>query len=123
MNDSRSTTTSSPLISNRLYDTLKWIAQILLPAIGALYFGLGDIWNLPKVNEVVGTLTVIDAFLGVLLGASARQYNNSDAKYDGTIDVLEQDETKLFSLNLDSDPDDLENKDEVLFKVNKDEES
>ena len=61
--------------SNETYDILKWIAQILLPALGALYFGLANIWALPLAEEVVGTITVIDAFLGAILGISSMNYN------------------------------------------------
>lgn len=63
------------MISNKTYDILKWIAQYGLPAIGTLYFALAGIWNLPYGEEVVGTITAFDAFLGVLLGISTAQYN------------------------------------------------
>lgn len=65
-------------MSNRVYDVLKWIAQIVLPAIGALYFGLASIWGLPYAQEIVGTITCIDAFLGALLGISTVQYKRRD---------------------------------------------
>lgn len=61
--------------SNKTYDILKWIAQFFLPAVGTLYFALAGIWNLPYGEQVVGTVTAIDAFLGVLLGISTVQYN------------------------------------------------
>ncbi len=61
--------------SNEVYDTLKWIAQYLLPALGTLYFALANIWFLPCGEQVVGTITAIDAFLGVLLGISTANYN------------------------------------------------
>lgn len=63
------------MLSNKVYDVLKWIAQIVLPALGALYFGLSQIWGLPYGEEIVGTITVIDVFLGALLGISTAQYN------------------------------------------------
>lgn len=62
-------------MSNRTYDVLKWIAQILLPAIGTLYFALSEIWGFPYAEQVVGTITAVDAFLGVILGISTYQYN------------------------------------------------
>lgn len=65
-------------MSNKIYDILKWIAQILLPAIGTLYFALANIWNLPYPQEVVGTITAVDAFLGVVLGVSTAQYNKEN---------------------------------------------
>lgn len=64
-------------MSNKLYDFLKWIAQYFLPAVGTLYFAIASIWNLPYAEEVVGTITAIDAFLGVILGISALQYNKT----------------------------------------------
>ena len=64
-------------LSNRTYDILKWIAMYLLPAIGTLYFAIASIWNLPYGEQVVGTITAIDTFLGVLLGISATQWKNA----------------------------------------------
>ncbi|MBQ6221620.1 MAG: phage holin [Solobacterium sp.] len=61
-------------MSNQTYDVLKWIAQMFLPALGTLYFALAQIWGLPYGEEIVGTITAIDAFLGALLGLSSRQY-------------------------------------------------
>lgn len=61
-------------MSNSVYDALKFIAQILLPAIGTLYFALARIWELPLAEQVVGTITALDAFLGALLGISTAQY-------------------------------------------------
>lgn len=67
-------------MSNKLYDVLKYIAQIALPAIGALYFALSQIWGLPYGEEVVGTITALDAFLGALLGISTMLYNKGADK-------------------------------------------
>ena len=61
-------------MSNSMYDKLKWIAQILLPAIGTLYFALAQIWGLPYAEQIVGTITALDAFLGAVLGISSRTY-------------------------------------------------
>ena len=61
--------------SNKTYDILKWIAQILLPAVGTLYFALASIWGFPYAEQIVGTITAVDTFLGVLLGISTRNYN------------------------------------------------
>lgn len=64
-------------MNNRLYDTLKYIAQIVLPALATLYFGLSKIWVLPYGEEIVGTISAIDVFLGALLGLSSMNYNKS----------------------------------------------
>ena len=62
-------------MSNKVYDVLKWIAMYLLPALGTLYFALASIWGLPYGEQIVGTITAIDTFLGVILGISTAQYN------------------------------------------------
>lgn len=62
-------------MNNKTYDTLKWIAQYLLPALGALYFALAGIWGLPYGEQIVGTIVAVDTFLGVILGISTAQYN------------------------------------------------
>lgn len=62
-------------LSNKTYDILKWIAQILLPAIATLYFALSKIWGFPFAAEVVGTISAIDVFLGAVLGISTNEYN------------------------------------------------
>lgn len=64
-------------MSNKTYDILKWIAMCLLPAAGTLYFALAGIWGLPYGEQVVGTITAIDTFLGVILGISTSQYNKT----------------------------------------------
>ena len=62
-------------MSNKLYDVLKYVAQIVLPALGTLYFALAGIWGFPYGEEIVGTIMAIDAFLGALLGISTVKYN------------------------------------------------
>lgn len=65
-------------ISNKTYDILKWVAQYFLPAIGTLYFTLSGIWGLPYGEQIVGTVTAVDTFLGVILGISTAQYNKEN---------------------------------------------
>ena len=65
-------------ISNKVYDVLKWIVQYLLPALGTLYFALSTIWGFPYGEQVVGTITAIDAFLGAILGLSSATYYKNE---------------------------------------------
>lgn len=65
-------------MQNKTYDRLKWIAQILLPATATLYFAIAKIWSLPYAEEIVGTITAVDTFLGVLLGISTSKYKEAD---------------------------------------------
>lgn len=67
-------------LSNKAYDTLKWIAQVLLPAMGTLYFALAGIWGFPYGEAIVGTITAVDTFLGVLLGISTHQYHKEEVQ-------------------------------------------
>lgn len=62
-------------MSNKVYDILKYIALIVLPALGTLYFALAKIWGFPYGEEIVGTITAVDTFLGALLKLSTNQYN------------------------------------------------
>ena len=70
------------VLDNKVYDILKWIALIVLPAIGTAYFGLAAIWGLPYGEQVVGTITVIDTFLGAILGVSSKQYTKNNDLID-----------------------------------------
>ena len=63
------------ILDDKTYDLLKWIALVALPALGSLYFGLAKIWGLPFGEEIVGTITVVDTFLGALLKISTDNYN------------------------------------------------
>jgi hypothetical protein len=67
-------------MSNKIYDILKYIALIVLPALGTLYFALTGIWGLPYGEQVVGTITAIDTCLGALLGLSAYKYNKNESE-------------------------------------------
>ena len=60
--------------NNRLYDILKWIALVVLPAVATLYGALAPTWGWPYAEQIVYTITAIDTFLGALLGISNLQY-------------------------------------------------
>lgn len=64
-------------MSNKVYDVLKWVAQYFLPALGTLYFALAGIWGFPFGEEIVGTITALDTFLGVILGISSANYKKN----------------------------------------------
>lgn len=65
-------------MNDKTYDIMKWIAMILLPSIGTLYFALSSIWGLSYGEHIVGTITAVDTFLGACLGLSSKQYNKED---------------------------------------------
>ena len=66
-------------MSNKLYDILKWVVMIVLPACATLYAALSGIWGLPFAEQVPATITAIDTFLGVVLMISNVQYNKKQS--------------------------------------------
>lgn len=61
-------------MNSKTYDRLKWVALVLLPALASLYFALGQLWHFSYVEQIVGTITILDTFLGLLLGKSSSTY-------------------------------------------------
>lgn len=107
-------------LNDKVYDSLKWITLILLPAISAAYFGLSGILDLPAADKVVGTIAVIMTFLGAVLGISTQGYNSSDVKFDGIMHVDNTDPQKdLFSFELFENPEGFPDKKSLTFKVSK----
>ena len=83
------------MFNNKVYDVLKWIALIALPAIATLWFTVGKIWGFPYLAEVEATIIAIDTFLGALLGISNIRYQN---KMEGVLgDGGGEDDTEQFS--------------------------
>lgn len=66
-------------MSNKVYDVLKFVAQIVLPALATLWAALGKIWGWPLVTEITATICAVDTFLGALLGISSMQYHKHEA--------------------------------------------
>lgn len=108
--------TKSPL-SNRAYDALKFAAQILLPAVAAGYFGLASVWHLPNAEQVVGTVTVVDTFLGVVLGLSTSKYNKNEGAPDGDLLVQQVDGETYLGLGVNRSVESLTSKDVVKLNV------
>lgn len=107
-----------PLLSDKAYSWIKNTVQLFLPAVSSLYLVLSGVWGLPYAQQIVATLTALATFLGVLLRASTKSYENSDAKYDGRVLVFDNEEgQKVFSLELNGDPMKLQSKKSVSFRV------
>ena len=70
------------LLNSKVYDILKYLTIIVLPAIGALYTGLAQIWSLPYSAQIPATITVICTFLGAILCISTAQYNKKESGID-----------------------------------------
>lgn len=65
-------------LNDKIYDILKWVALVVLPAIATLYTALAGVWGLPYAQEIPATITAVDLFIGALLGVSTAQYNKED---------------------------------------------
>ena len=106
-------------LSNRTYDVIRWLAQICLPAIGSLYFGLSQIWGLPAATEVVGTITLLIIFLGALMNVSKKAYDTNPDRYDGALVPTTDAEgivgAKL-ALNPNLDAETMVTKNELVFR-------
>lgn len=62
-------------LPDKLYDILKWVTMIVLPAVATAYVGLAAIWSWPYADEIAKTTAVICTLLGALLGISTAEYN------------------------------------------------
>jgi hypothetical protein len=104
-------------MKNKSYDLLKKIAQIWLPALGTLYFSMAGLWHLPDAQQVVGSVVIVDTFLGAVLHLSSAGYKNSDDKYDGefSVDTASNGAQALRLKSIDYQA--LNTKDELLFKI------
>jgi hypothetical protein len=102
-------------LSNKVYDTLKWIAQYFMPALATLWITLAKIWGLPYGTEIGATVTGIDLFLGAVLGISSQNY-----KGEGTMIVDTSNDAKdIYSLDLNVPVEELAEKNMITFKVSK----
>ena len=64
-------------MSDKVYDALKFIAQIVLPALATFYLTLAGIWSLPYGEQISGTIMAIDTLLGAILMISSTKYNSN----------------------------------------------
>lgn len=107
----------------RTYDRLKFVALIVLPAISTLYYSLSEIWHFGYGLQVVGTITALDLFLGVVLGFSSQQYYKSGSNFDGELKMVEGDDGRdKVVFDVKSDPETVVKefgKQSFVFRVNR----
>lgn len=105
-------------VKNRTYDRMKFVTTIVLPALGALYFGLAGIWGFPYGEQVVGTITLLVTFLGVCLKISDSSYKKLPEAYDGALVVNDTDpDHDIYRIELDTDIIELGKKDSLKLRV------
>lgn len=110
---------SKPIFSSKVYDSLKWVAMVALPAVATFYYALALVWGLPYAGEIVATITATDTLLGALLGISSAKYRYSDARFDGDLNIIKSDPSLINQLDIRTDPATLGSQKEVVLKVNK----
>ena len=119
MTDSTDNSGKPAWLSDSVYNFLKWIALIALPAFGTFYFTLAPLWGLPAANQVAGSTLALTTLLGALLGLATRNYNRSDSKFAGELvisDAADPERPTKYHFNV-GDLDALESKGAVTLKV------
>ena len=106
-------TNLTPVFSDQVYNKLKWLIQIVVPAFSSLYFGASQTLDfLPEPENVIGLCALLSTFIGVSLGISSKNYSS------GNLAISEnEDGNQVISLNLNDDPEVLIAKSNVSFKV------
>lgn len=108
-------------ITDPMFNTLRLLVELVLPALGTLYFSLAELWALPEPYKVVGTIVAVTTFLGVCLKLLRHNYEKSEAKYDGEFVVNETDPMKdVFRLEVGTPFGQITNQDELRLKVRRD---
>lgn len=104
------------ILNNFNYALAKQSATIILPAIGTLYFMIAGIWGLPYAEQIVGTVAALNLFVGVLVGVSKKIYESTGGGYDGTLQLVPNEEGTAVRM-LEVDPIALLDKDRITFKI------
>jgi hypothetical protein len=119
MDEDEETPPKSRYPSDKMYKLIKFLILIGIPSIGTLYFIAAEIWGFGSGQQILGALMTLEAILGILLGIVGRMYNNSEARFSGSLNVTETSTKILYSLELNHAPEELKEKDEAIFKVKK----
>jgi len=116
--------TTGLALSDQLYDTLRHAVQYWLPALGTMYFGIAVIWGLPYGEQVLGTITAVSIFFGVVMGLSKKAYvasGGDGTKYDGALVVNTNDPMKdSYVLEVDTPLEELQGKSSITLKITDD---
>lgn len=104
-------------LSNSLYDILKWVSLVLLPAFSVMYAALSGVWGFTHVQEIITTVAAIETFVGALIGISAGAHKQS--KYAGDLNVTQGQDGIDLGLALEAPPEEMLDQKEVIFKVRK----
>lgn len=70
-------------MSNRAFDILRLVGELILPACATLYAALGAIWGFPYIEAIVGTIAAVTAFIGAIVNGLRKVYNKKEEQYEG----------------------------------------
>lgn len=107
-------------MKNGTYDLLKDSALIGLPALGTLYFAIAQIWGLPYAEQIVGTITAVVVFLGVILKVASKKYEKTTPNVEGAVIITNPEgnpEKELYSLELEGDVEALKDKNAIILTI------
>lgn len=104
-------------LTNSQYDKAKALVLTWLPALGALYFGLGQIWGFPAIEQVLGSLAVVGTFLGTVLNLNAKKYYEGGGDLNGDIMIVDDAGTRTTVVAFNEDPVGLKAGDRVTLQV------
>lgn len=108
-------------LKNSTYNVLKFVALVVLPAAATAYFALAGIWHLPHTDQVIGTISAVDTFLGAILHVSTKSYFSNPVPTpltDGQLVIDKTDPTKdTYRLDVTTPLDQLEKLDHIVLKV------
>lgn len=105
-------------LTNKAYNVLKPIALVWLPGVGTLYFALSAIWGLPHPEQVIGTITAIDTFLGAGLHLSSKAYTPPEPVPDGHLVVDDSNPEKTtMQLEFQAPPEKIKTQSHMVLKV------
>lgn len=106
------------ILNSKVYDTIKWLVLVAIPAVSAAYFGLAPYWGFPNPTEVTGTLAIIATLLGTMVGISSQTYKNSELSNAGILNVDTTTDVPDLYVALKEDPAALIGQKRVTFKIN-----
>lgn len=110
------------ILPNKLYDILKYVAQIGLPALATLWASLGSIWDWENTEQTVNTIVAVNVALGALLAISRVSWGRSEERYDGVALIQEtppdQDDV-ITDLLFKKTPEEVAGKGELTLTVQK----
>lgn len=107
------------MLTENVYAAGKKLVQVIIPAGSTAYFTLGNIWGLPAVDKVTGSLAVIATFIGACLHISSKNFDTSQAAFDGNMVGHTDPESgkTTYTLEFHGDPESIVKQDAVTFKV------